>query len=178
MVLGYRGPLGGFSMNDQVVELTNPGLLILLCSPRALGELEDGCDYARRFPDGKDLVDYINECRAGAIGVRWPGRDYWLHFSSTIDPAVIARASDHIRLGLTVQGGCLCVRRGDDLFAWRAACPDDQLVTVADGVYDVTACLLPHEGAGPVRIFLYLAPARARPDLGYADVPFLHDSLG
>ncbi len=158
-------------MNDQIVELNKPGLQILLYSPGSLHELEDGCDYARKFPDGKDLVDYINECRIGAIGTRWPRQDYWLHFSSTMDQGVIARASDHARLGVVVSEGQLCVRGGDDLFKWRPRCPEEQLITIADGVYNVTACMLPFGGDGPVRIYLHFAEAPARPDLGYADVP-------
>jgi hypothetical protein len=160
-------------VNDQIVELNNPGLQILLYSPGSLRELEDGCDYGRKFPDGKDLVDYINECRIGAIGTRWPRQDYWLHFSSTMDQSVISRASDHARLGVLVTDGQLCVRGGDDLFKWRPRCPEEQLITMADGVYNVTACMLPFGGDGPVRIYLHFAEAPARPDLGYADVPEL-----
>jgi hypothetical protein len=160
-------------MNDQIVELPNPGLQILLYSPPFVGELEDGQDYARGFPDGKDLVDWINECRLGAIGVRWPGRAYWIHFSSTLDQSVIARASDHVRLGLEVSRGLLCVRGSDDLFAWHSRCPDEQLITMRDGVYDVTACMVPYAGDGPVRIYVHLAPTPARPELGYETVPEL-----
>ena len=160
-------------MNDQIVELNNPGLQILLYSPDALLELEHGGDYARRFPDGKDVVDYVNECRIGAIGTRWPDADYWLHFSSTMDQSVISKASDHARLGLVVSDGRLCVRGGDDLFKWMPRCPDEQLITMPDGVYNVTACMLPYGGEGPVRIYLHFAEAFARPDLGYADVPEL-----
>ena len=137
-------------MNDQIVELSNPGLQILLYSPDELRQLEDGGTYARKFPDGKDVVDYVNECRLGAIGTRWPRHDYWLHFSSTMDQSVIARASDHARLGIVVSKGQLCVRGGDDLFKWQRRCPDEQLITMDDGVYNVTACMLPYGGEGPV----------------------------
>ena len=160
-------------MNDQIVELNRPGLQILLYSPGSLRTLEDGCDYARKFPDGKDIVDYINECRVGAIGTRWPHEDYWLHFSTTMDQSVISRASDHARLGLVVSDGQLCVRGGDDLFSWKPRCPNEQLITMADGVYNVTACMLPYGGEGPVRIYLHFAEAPARPELGYAMVPEL-----
>ncbi len=171
-VSGYEICAGGI-VNDQVVELNQPGLQILLYSPSALRELEDGCDYGRKFPDGKDLVDYVNECRIGAIGTRWPRQDYWLHFTSTLDQSVIARASDHARLGVVVSEGQLCIRSGDDLFEWQPRCPDEQRITVPDGVYDVTACMLPYAGVGPVRIYLHFAPAHARPELGYANVPEL-----
>jgi hypothetical protein len=160
-------------VNDQIVELNNPGLQILLYSPGTLRLLEDGGDYAAKFPDGKDVVDYINECRIGAVGTRWPRGDYWLHFSSTMDQSVIARASDHARLGVEVTDGQLCVRGGDDLFKWRKRCPDEQLITLDDGVYNVTACMVPFGGDGPVRIYLHFAAAPARPELGYATVPEL-----
>ena len=161
------------SLNDQIVELIEPGLQILLYSPAALSELESGCDYGRRFPDGKDTVDYINECRIGAIGTRWPRQEYWLHFSSSMDQGVIARASDHARLGVVVSEGQLCVRGGDDLFRWQPQCPNEQLITVENGIYNVTACMLPFGGEGPVRIYLHFAATTARPELGYADVPEL-----
>lgn len=160
-------------MNDQIVELAGPGLQILLFSPGEVRELEDGGDYARHFPDGHDLVDYMNDCRIGAIGTRWPSREYWLHFSSTMDHAVIERASDHIVLGLRVTDKQLCIRGGDDLFRWQKRCPDEQLVTVEDGVYMVTAIMLPYEGEGPVRIYFHLARSVAQPDLGYNRVPEL-----
>ena len=161
------------SLNDQIVELTSPGLQILLCSPRAVRDLEDGGDYARHFPDGKDIVDYMNECRICAIGTRWPSREYWLHFSSTMDHAVIARASDHVLFGVEVNDSQLCVRRGDDLFEWRGKCPDEQLVTLDDGIYLVTAIMVPHGGDGPVRIYFHFASTFARPELGYDRVPEL-----
>ena len=140
-------------MNDQVVELASPGLQILLYSPFVAVELEDGGMYAKHFPDGKDLVDYMNECRFAALAMRWPGRDYWLHFSTTDQQ--------------------LCVRGSDDLHGWRRECPNEQLVTVEDGIYDVTACMVPYNGDGPLRIYLHLAPAVAMPELGYGRVPEL-----
>ncbi len=161
-------------MNDQIIELNAPGLRILFYGPDALNELENGGDYGRRFPDGKDLVDYINECRIGAVGTRWPQQDYWLHFSTTMDQSVIARASDHARLGVAVSNNRLCVRGSDDLFEWTSTCPEEQVITVPDGVYNVTACMLPFDGDGPVRIYIHLAAAPARPELGYADVPELY----
>jgi hypothetical protein len=160
-------------VNDQIVEIDKPGLFLLLYSPAVLAELEDGRDYARRFPDGKDLIDYMNECRVGALGIRWPERSYWLHFSATLDHAIIARASDHARLGVVVQGRQLCVRGGDDLFRWSGRCPDEQRISLPDGVYEVTACMVPFPGTGAVRIYLHLARASARPELGYASVPEL-----
>ncbi len=160
-------------MNDQVVELASPGLQILLYSPFVAVELEDGGMYAKHFPDGKDLVDYMNECRFAALAMRWPGRDYWLHFSTTMDHSVIARASDHVRLGIQVADQQLCVRGSDDLHGWRRECPNEQLVTVEDGIYDVTACMVPYNGDGPLRIYLHLAPAVAMPELGYGRVPEL-----
>ena len=170
---GYSRRPAGAELNDQIVELRSPGLQILMYSPPAVRQLEDGCDYARNFPDGKDVVDYMNECRICAIGTRWPMRDYWLHFSSTMDHAVIARASDHVLLGLEVTKRQLCVRGGDDLFKWDPKCPDEQLVTLDDGIYMVTAIMVPYDGDGPVRIYLHFASTFARPELGYARVPEL-----
>jgi hypothetical protein len=136
-------------------------------------DLEKGRDYARSLPDGRDVIDHMNDCRVGALGTRWPARDYWLHFSSTMDHSVIARASDHVVLGLEVSDGQLCVRGGDDLFAWPGRCPDEQLITLPSGLYMVTAIMLPYEGEGPVRIYLHFADTLARPELGYDRIPEL-----
>ncbi|MEQ9324255.1 MAG: hypothetical protein RIF41_34145 [Polyangiaceae bacterium] len=160
-------------MNDQIVELTGPGLQIIMYSPFAVGEMEEDGDYAARLPDGRDLVDHMNECRVVAIGTRWPQRHYWLHFSSSMDHAVIARASDHALLGVEVREQQLCIRGGDDLFKWKTRCPDEQLVTIEDGFYMVTAMMLPVEGDGAVRIYFHFAPAPAAPEFGYASVPEL-----
>jgi hypothetical protein len=132
-------------LNDQIVELKSPGLCILLYAPSALDALQAGTDYSTRFPDDKDIVDYMNECRVGAFGTRWPTRDYWLHLSASFNERVIARARDHVRFGVAVTGGQLCVRGSDDLFKWNKRCPDEQIVTVPDGVYEVTACIVSHE---------------------------------
>ena len=164
----------GEDMNDQVVELNSPGLWLLLYSPFAVKELEEGGDYRRRFPDGRDLVDYVNACRFGAIALRFPTQDHWLHLSATMDQSVIARASDHVRLGVEVWDHQLCVRGGDDLFSWQRACPDEQLITLDNGLYNVTACMVPHDGAGPVRIYLHFASTFALPELGYHRVPQLY----
>ncbi len=161
------------ALNDQIVELQRPGLQIVLYSPPALADLEDGKSYAVRFPDGSDLVDKTNCGAIAAIGLRWPARDYWLHFSDSMDHRVVARASDHVRLGVSVSKRQLCVRGGDDLFSWKRRCPDDQLVTVADGLYEVTACMVPGGDDGPVRIYLHFAEVLALPDLGYDVVPEL-----
>jgi len=161
------------AMNDQIVELHSPGLQIILYSPFAVRDLERGGQYANHFPDGRDLVDHMNECRVGAIGTRWPTHDYWLHLSSTMDQGVIARASDHVRLGIEVENGLLCVRAGDDLFDWPGPCPDEQLVTLDSGAYAITACMLPYDGEGAVQIYLHFAPTPARPDLGYDMIPEL-----
>lgn len=167
-----EGQTAGPGMNDQIVELANPGIHILLFSP-ALVDLEEGADYARRFPDGKDLVDYVNECRLAAIGVRWPRAEYWLHFSSTMDHSVIRRASDHVRLGIEIVGGQLGVRAGDDLFRWSRRTPEEQLITLEDGFYEVTACMMPEQD-GALRIYVHLARCPARPELGYQHVPELY----
>jgi hypothetical protein len=163
----------GCGLNDQIVELESPGLQIIMYSPFAASEMEDGRDYAARLPDGRDLVDHMNDCRMLAVGTRWPEHGYWLHFSSSLDHAVIARASDHALFGVEVRDQQLCVRAGDDLFRWDPACPNEQLVSIEDGFYMVTAMMLPFDGEGPVRIFLHFAPAVAPPDLGYSTVPEL-----
>jgi len=148
-------------------------LIVLFHSPAALGELEEGGDYRARFPDGRDLVDYVNQGRLGAIALRWPEAAHWLRFSCTADREVIARASDHVLLSVEVSGGELCVRGADDLFCWRRGCPDDRVVRMANGIYAVTACMALYSGSGPVRIFLHFAPTAAKPDLGYSSVPEL-----
>lgn len=161
-------------MNDQIVELSSPGLSILVYSPAALDDLKPGRNYVPWLPDGRDVVDHVNDCRLAAFGVRWPTLDYWLHFSSTLDHGVIARASDHVRMGIEVTGGQLCVRGGDDLFKWTTGCPRDQLVSIADGSYEVTACMVPYDGSGFVQIYLHFARTRAKPDMGYAKLPELY----
>ena len=90
-----------------------------------------------------------------------------------MDHAVIARASDHALLGVEVREQQLCVRGGDDLFTWKTRCPDEQLVTVENGFYMVTAMMLPVEDDGAVRIYFHFAPAPAAPELGYASIPEL-----
>ncbi len=142
-------------------------------SPAAVGALEEGKNYGVRFPDGGDLVDKTNDGSIAAIGLRWPARDYWLHFSASMDHRVVARASDHVRLGVRVAARQLCVRGGDDLFLWKKRCPGDQLITVADGLYEITACMVPGGEDGPVRIYLHFAAVMALPDLGYDAVPEL-----
>ena len=163
----------GGRVNDQIVELDGPGLSIIMYSPFAAVEMESGCDYARRLPDGRDLVDHMNECRILAMGTRWPERGYWLHFSTTLDHAVIARASDHALFGVEVRDQQLCVRGGDDLHEWRTGCPDEQLVSIEDGFYMVTAMMVPVDEDGPVRIYMHFASSPVPPDLGYSDVPEL-----
>lgn len=161
-------------MNDQIVELDAPGLQLILYAPQALRDLEDGRNYGAKFPDGRDLVDYVNECRVAALTTRFPQREHLLHFSSTFDNSVIARASDHVILGLNVVGHCLCVRSGDDLFRWQGHCPDEQLLSADDGNYSVTACMLPPAADGPIRIYFHFIRVPARADLGYARLPELY----
>ncbi len=161
-------------MNDQIVELSEPGLQLILYSPQAATLLEEGGNYGQRFPDGCDMVDYVNASRFAAIGTRWPSRHHWLHFSSTMDHAVIQRASDHVRLGVEVTQGQLCVRGSDDLFSWTTRCPGEQIVSIADGYYALTACVVLDDMAETVRIYLHFAAALAKPDLGYDRVPELY----
>jgi len=161
-------------MNDQIVELANPGLSIVMYPPSAVTELEEGCDYGATFPDGRDLIDYVNESRLAAVGVRFSSGEYWLHFSATLDGTVIAAARDHVRLGIEIDNQQLCVRGSDDLFRWTAKCPGEQIVSLENGFYEVTACMVPHRNDGLLRIFLHFARLPARPDLGYARLPELH----
>jgi hypothetical protein len=161
-------------MNDQIVELSNPGLMILFHSPSAARQMEEGGDYRTHFPDGRDIVDQLNAGRFGAFGTRFPDADYWLHFSSTMDHSVIARASDHVMFGLEGDADQLCVRAGDDLFSWRGQCPGEQLISIESGVYAVTACMLPVGGDGPIRIYMHFAHTFAKPELGYDRVPELY----
>jgi hypothetical protein len=172
--IGRVGSRARRALNDQIVELQSPGLQILFFSPSALSALEDGKSYAARFPDGADLVDTTNAGTVAAVGLRWPARDYWLHLSGSMDHRIVARASDHVRLGLRVEAKQLCVRGGDDLFEWRRRCPDEQLVTIADGHYEITACMVPPSDDGPVRIYLHFVRVIALPDLGYESVPELY----
>lgn len=161
-------------MNDQIVELDAPGLQLFMYAPRALGGLEDGRNYAAKFPDGRDLVDYVNESRVAALSTRWPQRSHLLHFSSTFDNSIISRASDHVVLGISVQGSCLYVRGGDDLYNWKNSCPGEQLISVDDGSYSVTACMLPLADDGLVRIYFHFVRVPARAELGYARLPELY----
>ncbi len=160
-------------LNDQVAELRAPGLMLLLYSPAAADALRLKKNYARCFPDGRALVDKVNDGEFAACGVRWAAADYLLHFSATLDHAVIARASDHVRLGLRVTSSTVCVRGGDDLFDW-SECPHDQRLRVADGLYEVTACMLQPARDLAVRIYFHFAPVAALPDLGYLEVPELY----
>jgi len=164
----------GLPMNDQIVELGGPGLFILVYSPGTLSELEEGGDYGTCFPDGRDLVDYVNDCRLGAVGVRFPARDYWLHFSAAMDHSVIVSATDHVLFGVEVTGQQLCVRGSDDLFCWDRACPGEQILSVEDGTYNVTACIVSQFEDGAFRIFMHFARVAARPELGYERVPELY----
>lgn len=161
-------------MNDQIVELSSPGFRVLLYSPPALSELEAGGRYAARLPDGRDLTDCINSADVAAFGTRWDRADYWIHFSTSMDHTVIAQASDHVLLGVQVSQRQLCVRGGDDLFEWKPACPGEQILTLDDGYYHATVCMLPFDGQGAVRIYVHMAPCSHRPDLGYGDVPELY----
>lgn len=163
-----------FIRNEQIVELDAPGLSILLYSPSALSELRPRQSYVPFLPDGRDLVDHVNECRVAAFGVRWAELRYAVHFAASLDRSVIARSSDHIRLGIHIAEGQLCVRGGEDLFDWRPACPSEQIVSIADGLYEVTLCMVPYDASGRVEIFTCFAPALAPPDLGYADLPELY----
>jgi hypothetical protein len=161
-------------MSDQVVELRQPGMHILLYAPFAALEMREGGDYAATLPDGRDLVDHVNDCSIGVLSTRFPDAHHWLHFSASMDHGVISRASDHLRLGVEVRDGQLCVRGGDDLFRWRPKCPDEQIVSLEDGFYEVTACMVPYAGEGPVRIYLHFARAAAKPELGYHRLPELY----
>ncbi|MSP24582.1 MAG: hypothetical protein EXR75_05340 [Myxococcales bacterium] len=160
------------ALNDQVAELQAPGLMVLLYAPPAASDLRDGKSYATFFPDGHDLVDKLNSGEFAAVGVRWPRADYLLAFSATLDRTVIARASDHVRLGMRVTGNTVCVRGSDDLFCW-SDCPHEQRIRVADGLYEVTACMVPSPEHSLVRIFFHFALVAALPDLGYMSVPEL-----
>jgi len=161
-------------VNDQIVELNQPGLQLMLYGPRAASLLEDGGNYGQRFPDGCDMVDYVNDSRFAAIGTRWPSRQHWLHFSSTMDSSVIQSASDHVRLGVEVTDGRLCVRGSDDLFRWTTRCPGEQIVSIDDGFYELTACVVLDEDSALVRIYLHFAQVPAKPELGYDRVPELY----
>jgi hypothetical protein len=161
-------------VNDQIVELCQPGFQLILYSPQVAALLEDGGNYGVRFPDGHDLIDYVNESRFAAIGTRWPTRDHWLHFSATMDHAVIQNATDHVRVGVEVGQGQLCVRGSDDLFQWTTRCPGEQIVSLDNGCYEVTACMVLDDEAELVRIYLHFAHVPARPELGYDRVPELY----
>jgi hypothetical protein len=163
-----------FIMNEQIVELDAPGLSILLHSPESLSDCRKGKCYVPWLPDGRDLVDHVNDCGLAAFGVRWAELRYFMHFSAGLDRGVIARASDHIRLGIRIVGGQLHVRGGEDLFRWDPSCPQEQIVSIADGLYDVTACMLPYDESGYVEIFVGFAPNLALPELGYAELPELY----
>ncbi|MCA9625191.1 MAG: hypothetical protein KC731_39480 [Myxococcales bacterium] len=160
-------------MNDQIVEIEAPGLQILVHSPAFTRELEEGGRYADKLADGRDLVDHMNDGHLLAVGIRWPTEGYWLHFSSSMDHRIIARASDHAVFRLSVREQQLCVRGGDDLFRWKRRVPDEQVVTAEDGDYLVTAMMTPYAGDGQVRIYFHFARAGLAADIGYSEVPEL-----
>ena len=162
-----------FIMNEQIVELDAPGLSVLLYSPTALADCRKGHCYVPWLPDGRDLVDHVNDCGLAAFGVRWAELRYFMHFSASLDHSVIARSSDHIRMGIRIEGGQLWVRGGEDLFRWDPSCPNEQIVSIADGLYDITACMVPYDASGYVEIFIGFASALAPPELGYAELPEL-----
>lgn len=98
--------------------------------------------YTQSTSDGVfDLV--VNG--GGVLTVRFE-RDGYLPvdrtFSGAMDHSVIVSATDHVMFGVEVTGQQLCVRGSDDLFGWKKACPGEQILSVDDGFYNVTACIV------------------------------------
>jgi hypothetical protein len=151
------------------VELHAFGLGLMLYSPAVETLLEEGRDY---MPAGEDLASPLQEMardqRVVLLGTGSPQLDYVVHVwrgAPSVD--LVQRAASHVRFGLDVAGGELCLRDGYDPMEWRTEGDGVRRVPMHDGYYAVDGLWLPDDQDAMIVHLFFLLTEERLPGTGW-----------
>jgi len=162
---------------DQIVRLSIDGMGIVFFSAETMKYVAPGTDFlTAEFTQPHQIAAHIKKGDITAF-CTGSGGDFELHFLSGYPSAGVDAAYPvSIRLGLHVQGGSI---QFCDLFwlsEWDTDFPQEQVIPMPDGYYDVTVCTRrPESGrwGGNQTILLYFQRVDAMPALTWTGVPYL-----
>lgn len=137
----------------------------------------DGEDYlASNFWQPEKVAEHVNACQLSAFCTGSPGRFHLILTDGIYPEDVIRNAMAKIRLGIEVRDQTLCFRDLYDLMEWKSECPPDQVISIPNGFYLLTAYTeLPESGilGDNQTITIHFQYVQSRPTLVWHRVPDL-----
>jgi hypothetical protein len=159
------------------IALDIQGLGIILYSPSAVAHIPEGADYLQsRFWHPDDVAQHVMECRLTAFGTGSSGSFQLRFFNGPPNDELVQASRFKLRLGLKVDGGCICVRDLYDLMEWTTACPVDQQFEVPNGWYRLTVFSSPPPSGiigDKQDVGIFLEVVDGKPQLRWEGVPSL-----
>ena len=150
---------------DDLRRLSIDGMGIVFFSAETMGNVAPGTNFlTEEFTQPDQIAAHIKKGDITAF-CTGTGGDFDLHFLTGCPFAEVLQAYPvSIRLGLHVQGG------------WNTDFPQDQVVPMADGFYDMTVCTRrPESGywGENQTIRIYFNQVDAMRELSWTGVPYL-----
>ena len=159
------------------LHLVLDGLGIALFSAKKMEYVTPGSDFfTAEFDNPKQIAAYLNQGDITAF-CTGSGGDFDLHFLSGAPSAeILEQYPVSVRLGLEVQGGSIQVCDVYWLMKWDANFPQEQIIPLEDGFYEITVCTrLPESGywGEDQTIYLFFEKAEHMPELSWRGIPDL-----
>lgn len=163
---------------NKTVDLAVDGMGIVLFSAKTMSYVEPGSDFLmNEFEAPSQIAEHINKgditgfCTGG-------GGDFHLHF-------LTGKPTDDInekfpvsaKLGLDVQGGTVQFCDMFWLMKWNTDFPENQVIPLEDGFYEITACTcIPESGywGDNQTIYIYFEKVDKMPELAFKGIPYLY----
>lgn len=162
---------------DHEVLLQIEGMGIVFFSAKTMEDVKPGTDFlSEEFEQPQQIAQHIN--RGDITGFcTGSGGDYHLHFRSGQPTAEEEQQFPiQARLGLDVQGGSIQFCDLFWLMQWDADFPEEQVLPLADGYYEMTICTCRPESeiwGDDQTICIYLNRVDQLPELTWQGVPYL-----
>lgn len=162
---------------DHAMNLSIDGMGIAFFSAETMKYVIPGANFlTEEFTQPAQIADHIKKGDISAF-CTGSGGDFHIQFLAGYPTAEVnAEYPVSIRLGLNVQGGSI---QFCDLFwlsKWNTDFPQDQVISMPDGYYDVTVCTrLPESGywGEDQTILMYFNKVDAMPALSWTGAPYL-----
>jgi len=163
-------------MNNKV-HLDIDGMGIVFFSAETMKSVIPGTDFlTSEFTSPQQIVNHIKKGDITAFCTGSSG-SFDIHFFMGYPTAdILEKFSVSIRLALDVQGGSI---QFCDLFwlsEWNTDFPQNQIITLPDGYYEMTVCTcLPESGywGDEQTIYIYFSKVDKMPELTWTGVPYL-----
>jgi hypothetical protein len=126
-------------LGQMKIDITGLGMVFF--SPVETVGIARGSDYfSANYQSAEEVQRHIQKGSIVGFGTGSPGTYLLNFFDGEPAGSVVAASEYKLMLGLVCRGGEVHFRDLYDLMDWNPETPEDQILKLKDGIYEVTLC--------------------------------------